>query len=73
MLQKTCHLLDLGQETVLVKLPGGWGEKMFISEVLTEVHETDGVAVKHVAKRQSPVRENSGPLVRKIEYWYFAL
>ena len=30
----------------------GWvGREMFISEVLTEVHETDGVAVEHVAKR----------------------
>ena len=27
------------------------GREMFISEVLTEVHETDGVAVEHVAKR----------------------
>ncbi|KAH3863400.1 hypothetical protein DPMN_026385 [Dreissena polymorpha] len=44
----------------------GWvGREMFISEVLTEVHETDGVAVEHVAKRffcfalrQSRVREN---------------
>ena len=34
-----------------MKLPGGWGEKMFISEVLTEVHETDEVAVEHAAKR----------------------
>ncbi|KAH3850143.1 hypothetical protein DPMN_092549 [Dreissena polymorpha] len=37
----------------------GWvGREMFISEVLTEVHETERVAVEHFAKRQSRVREN---------------